>query len=103
LTPDREEELGEAMKRLAKIENKRAQKLWGATKNFAAVNQDRINGALGGRPRTDIPVKPMTAHSRRVNKLLKRGLSQRDIADILDTSQQAVSQIVSRYRLPRDD
>ena len=103
MAPELEEKLGEAMKRLARIENRRAEKLWGSSKNFAAVNQDRINGALGGRPRTDIPVKPMTPHSQRVNKLLKRGLSQRDIADILDTSQQAVSQIVSRYRLPRDD
>ena len=103
MAPELEEKLGEAMKRLARIENRRAEKLWGSRKNFAAVNQGRINGALGGRPRTEIPVKPMTAHSRRVNKLLKRGLCQRDIADILDTSQQAVSQIVSRYRLPRDD
>ena len=91
------------MKRLAKLENKRARKLWGTSKNFAAVKQDRINGALGGRPRTEIPIKPMTVHARRVNKMIQRGLSQRDIADILDTSQQAVSQIVSRYRLPRDD
>ena len=102
MTPDREEALGEAMKRLAKLENKRAQKLWGATKNFAAVNH-KSNGALGGRPRTEIPVKPMTVHARRVNKMVQRGLSQRDIADILDTSQQAVNQIVLRYRLPRDN
>ena len=103
MTVDLESKLGEAMKRLAKLENKRAQKLWGATKNFAATKEARINGALGGRPRTEIPVKPMTTHARRVNKMVQRGLSQRDIADILDTSQQAVNQIVSRYRLPRDD
>jgi DNA-binding NarL/FixJ family response regulator len=102
LEPDLEEQLGKSMKRLAKIENARARKLWGATKKFDAVSQDKINGALGGRPRTDIPVKPMTPHARRVNKMVQRGLSQRDIADILDTSQQAVNQIVLRYRLPRD-
>ena len=101
MEPEFEEKLGEAMKRFACVENKRAQQLWGATKNFAAVNHKR-NGALGGRPRTEIPVKPMTTHARRVNKMVQRGLSQRDIADILETSHQAVNQIVLRYRLPRD-
>ena len=102
MTPELEEKLGEAMKRVACVENKRAQKLWGATKNFAAVNH-KSNGALGGRPRIDIPIIPLTPHARRVNKMVQRGLSQRDIADILDTSQQAVKQIVLRYRLPRDN
>ena len=102
MTPEQEEELGKAMKLAASIENKRAQKLWGATKNFAAINH-KSNGALGGRPRVDIPIIPLTPHARRVNKMVQRGLGQRDIADILDTSQQAVKQIVLRYRLPRDN
>jgi DNA-binding CsgD family transcriptional regulator len=102
LNPELEEQLGTRMKRLAKFENRRAQKLWGSSKHFAAVNQNRINGALGGRKRIDIPIIPLTPHARRVNKMVQRGLSQRDIADILDTSKQAVNQIVLRYRLPRD-
>lgn len=102
MTAEQEEELGKAMKRVARMENLRAQKLWGSNKNFNAANRDRINGALGGRKRIDIPIIPLTPHARRVNKMVQRGLAQRDIADILDTSQQAVNQIVLRYRLPRD-
>lgn len=48
------------------------------------------------------PIK-MTKQAQILNRLLKKGLSLKDAGDIIGLSINSVSQIKSRYKLPRDE
>jgi len=45
----------------------------------------------------------MTKQAQILNRLLKKGLSLKDAGDIIGLSINSVSQIKSRYKLPRDE
>lgn len=61
----------------------------------------KANGRLGGRPRQNLELRPMTDRSRTINKMLQRGMEADDIADILGTTGRKITDTIAKYRLPR--
>ena len=57
--------------------------------------QAKTNGLKGGRP------KKLSDKAAVVNRMIVKGMTMRDIGDILGISHQAVMQIKQRYGLPR--
>ena len=60
------------------------------------------NGKLGGRPRVGVTAK-MTATAETVNRMLKKGMSVEDVAEVLNKPAIRVQDMVYRYGLPRED
>lgn len=79
-------------------------KLAGMVNNKKSQKQinDRLkaqqNGKTGGRPKL-----ALTKDAKMLNKLLKKELSLKDAADIMGLTMQSLSQIKSRYNLPRHE
>ena len=79
-------------------------KLAGMVNNKKTQKQinDRLkaqqNGKTGGRPKL-----ALTKDAKMLNKLLKKELSLKDAADIMGLTMQSLSQIKSRYNLPRNE
>jgi hypothetical protein len=65
-----------------------------------AINKK--NGKLGGRPRVGVTAK-MTATAETVNRMLKKGMSVEDVAEVLNKPAIRVQDMVYRYGLPRED
>jgi hypothetical protein len=63
--------------------------------NAPTVNMSQVNGKMGGRP------LKLTKDAEKLNKLLSNGLSLKDATFIMDMTMQALSQIKSKYKLPR--
>ena len=59
-------------------------------------------GKSGGAPKTGRKCK-LTEPAKVVNRMIKRGMTMRDIGAILGKSHQAVSEMKRRYGLPRED
>ena len=60
------------------------------------------NGMLGGRPK-GVRTSKLTEPAKVVNRLIKRGLTMREIGSIVGKSHQSVSEMKRRYDLPRED
>ena len=79
-------------------------KLAGMVNNKKSQKQiaDRLkaqkNGRTGGRPKLTLP-----KDAEMLNKLLKKELSLKDAADIMGLTVQSLSEIKSRYNLPRHE
>ena len=43
----------------------------------------------------------LSSRAKQINRMMRLGMSQKDIAAVMDTSQQAISQTSQRYGLPR--
>lgn len=71
-------------------------------KNSKKQINDRLkaqqNGKTGGRPKLTL-----SKDAEMLNKLLKKELSLKDAADIMGLTMQSLSQIKSRYSLPRNE
>ena len=94
-----EEKLGQAMAKLAIVENARARKTWGNMNAYSAEKNQK-NAYKGGRPKSE---KPLNFTARMVDKMLKNGLNCVEIADVLDKHPDTVRDIKSRYELPREE
>jgi len=94
-----EEKLGQAMAKLAIVENARARKTWGNMNAYSA-DKNQKNAYKGGRPKSE---KPLNFTARMVDKMLKNGLNCVEIADVLDKHPDTVRDIKSRYELPREE
>ena len=104
MTPEQEEKFGKAMAVFAKAENKRARKCWGAPVNVFSMPRGpeyaKKHGALGGRAR-DASKATMTGRTPMVNRMLKKGMTVVEIAEIMDTSELFVREAICRFGLPR--
>ena len=64
-------------------------------------------GARGGRSDGPVESKPkvhnMSNQAKIVNRLIKQGLSMKHIADIFGVNTQHISNLKSRFDLPRDE
>ena len=94
-----EEKLGQAMAKLAIVENARARKTWGNMNAYSA-DKNQKNAYKGGRPKSE---KPLNFTARMVDKMLKNGLNCVEIADVLDKHPDTVRDIKARYELPREE
>ena len=94
-----EEKLGQAMAKLAIVENARARKTWGNMNAYSAEKNQK-NAYKGGRPKSE---KPLNFTARMVDKMLKNGLNCVEIADVLDKHPDTVRDIKARYELPREE
>ena len=43
----------------------------------------------------------LSPRAKQINRMMRMGMSQKDIASVMDTSQQAISQTSQKYGLPR--
>lgn len=94
-----EEKLGQAMAKLAIVENARARKTWGNMNAYSAEKNQK-NAYKGGRPKS---LRTLNPTARMVDKMLKNGLNCVEIADVLDKHPDTVRDIKSRYELPREE
>jgi len=94
-----EEKLGQAMAKLAIVENARARKTWGNMNAYSAEKNQK-NAYKGGRPKSE---KPLNFTARMGDKMLKNGLNCVEIADVLDKHPDTVRDIKARYELPREE
>jgi hypothetical protein len=86
----------EEQTRLDKIKNPKLE-----IQNAHARNGEKAkaHGHKGGRPKI---IKELSKDAAMLNKLLSREISLREAADIMDLTIKSVTQIKSRYGLPRD-
>ena len=63
--------------------------------NAPMVNMFQVNGKMGGRP------LKLTKDAEKLDKLLSKGMTLKDATFIMDMTMQALSQIKSKYKLPR--
>lgn len=100
---DWQDSLRMRMMESAKESNARMRKKWGGS-SWEKQAQSRENGMNGGAPKKVEPEPlELTAKARTVNKMLLKGLTRRDIADIMSVSPNAVNEMVRRYDLPREE
>ena len=97
-----EEKLGQAMAKLAIVENARARKTWGNLNAYSAEKNQK-NAFKGGRPKTDKSLRLLNTTARMVNKMLQNGLNCVEIADVLDKHPDTVRDIKARFKLPREE
>ena len=90
-----EEKLGQAMAKLATVENARARKTWGNLNAYSAEKNQK-NAFKGGRPKTDKSLRLLNTTARMVNKMLQNGLNCVEIADVLDKNPDTVRYIKTR-------
>ena len=87
-----EEKLGQAMAKLAIVENARARKTWGNLNAYSAEKNQK-NAFKGGRPKTDKSLRLLNTTARMVNKMLQNGLNCVEIADVLDKNPDTVRSV----------
>ena len=63
--------------------------------NAPAANMFQAHGKMGGRP------LKLTKDAEKLDKLLSKGMTLKDATFIMDMTMQALSQIKSKYKLPR--
>jgi len=74
------------------IDKQNNKKLNAATPNY---KQAQENARKGGRPRK------LSEKAQIINRMLLKGMTLRDIGDVLNVSHQSVMQVKQRYDLPR--
>ena len=94
-----EEKLGQAMAKLATVENARARKTWGNLNAYSAEKNQK-NAFKGGRPKTDESLRLLNPTARMVNKMLQNNLNCVEIADILEKNPDSVRDICLLYTSP---
>lgn len=62
---------------------------------FRIISSQELNG--------DNAKGPLSKHAGLVNRMLLKGMTQADIAQITGKSQQSISQTLQRYGLPRPE
>lgn len=83
------------------IDKQNNKKLNAATPNY---KQAQENARKGGRPKMTAPApKPrkLSDKAQIINRMLLKGMTLRDIGDVLGVSHQSVMQVKQRYDLPR--
>jgi len=71
--------------------------------NYMSDNhlQAKMNGSKGGRPKTKkIKASDLPKQAAIINRMIIRGFRVGEIADMIGTSQQSVSQAKAKYNLP---
>lgn len=92
---DWQDELRVKMVQSAKESNERMRAKWGG------LSWEK-QGAQQKKPEPKAPPK-LPAQATTVNKLLLKGFTQMEIADVLGVSRQAVNRTVLRHNLPRSE
>lgn len=94
-----ESEISKMMKIKAGIEKK-------ANKTLTVANQTpkeaKERGQLGGRPKSGRTIK-LTEKAKIINRMIKKGMTLREMAELLGVSHPSIHDIKTRYGLPRDD
>lgn len=93
MNAEAETELGRRMSIVAELEVERARVKWGGSPSL-----DRLR--YNGKAKKSLPL-PNKASM--INRMLLKKLDVKDIAECIQTSKQAVGQIVSKYNLPRSE
>lgn len=93
MNAEAETELGRRMSIVAELEVERARVKWGGSPSL-----DRL--MYNGKAKKSLPL-PNKASM--INRMLLKKLDVKDIAECIQTSKQAVGQIVSKYNLPRSE
>jgi len=88
MTVEYEEMYGRLWKALVKKENER---------NASAKQRgEDIKEKIMAKSNDTLP-----SRAKQINRMMRLGMSQKDIASVMDTSQQSISQTSQRYGLPR--
>ena len=95
----------EAMLKQLKINAEKNPLARGPNKHFVSGMMGAKYGKLGGRSKSlvDLSDAPLSGRAKIVNRLLKKRMTQRDIASILDIAATTVSNIKQQYNLPRKE
>lgn len=92
------------MRELAQSENQRWRQRWGGSAKHSPstynLEASKLNGAKGGRPRTRALSK-MSNRAATINRMMKRGLDDAEIAELLGTTERTITDTKRKYRLPR--
>tara|TARA_R110001606_G_scaffold16174_2_gene65505 strand:+ start:811 stop:1143 length:333 start_codon:yes stop_codon:yes gene_type:complete len=93
----------EAMLQQLKIDAIKNPLARGPNKHFASGMMGAKFGKFGGQSKaaTDLSDAPLTKTAKIVNRLLKKRMTQRSIAEILGIAASTVSNIKQQYNLPR--
>jgi DNA-binding NarL/FixJ family response regulator len=101
---DWQDELRMKMMDSARLSNARMRKMWGGSSWEQTVpSNKKEEPPKGPKPKPKKKKVEITKKAATVNKLLAKGWKVVDIADVLCVSHQAVSQIIKRYSLPREE
>jgi len=95
----------EAMLKQLKIDAEKNPLARGPNKHFASGMMGARFGKLGGQSKAaaDLYDAPLSGTAKIVNRLLKKRMIQRDIAEILGVAASTVSNIKQQYNLPRKE
>jgi DNA-binding NarL/FixJ family response regulator len=89
-----EEEVGALMKAVAGQEPGKAK----SDSFMSKMAKSKAHGALGGQKKIPVELSP---NAMKINDLLRKNITQRDIAIILDLSPRTVQSIIRKKTLPR--
>jgi hypothetical protein len=95
----------EAMLKQLKINEEKNPLARGPNKHFVSGMMGAKFGKLGGQSKASVDLSdaPLSGRAKIVNRLLKKRMTQRDIASILDIAATTVSNIKQQYNLPRKE
>ena len=95
----------EAMLKQLKINAEKNPLARGPNKHFVSGMMGAKFGKLGGQSKASVDLSdaPLSGRAKIVNRLLKKRMTQRDIASILDIAATTVSNIKQQYNLPRKE
>ena len=95
----------EAMLKQLKINDEKNPLARGPNKHFVSGMMGAKFGKLGGQSKASVDLSdaPLSGRAKIVNRLLKKRMTQRDIASILDIAATTVSNIKQQYNLPRKE
>ena len=103
MTPDQEERYRALWLKQLEIDRKVNPLAAGPSPHFKAGLLGGKHGARGGRSAGPVVSEPMTKQVLIVNRLIKRNLALKHIADILGVSAKHISNIKRIYGLPRNE
>jgi len=77
----------------------------GPNKHFASGMMGAKFGKFGGQSKNlvDLSDAPLSERAKIVNRLLKKRMPQRDIAEVLEVAATTISNIKQQYNLPRKE
>ena len=95
----------EAMLKHLKIDAEKNPLARGPNKHFASGMMGAKFGKLGGQSKVaaDLSDAPLTKTAKVVNRMLKKRMTQKSIAEILGIAANTVSNIKLQYNLPRKE
>jgi DNA-binding CsgD family transcriptional regulator len=64
---------------------------------------NKVNGQMGGRPKKEANRLELTKEAEMVNRMLKRNMTLKSIAEIMGVSPKSASNIKRKYDLPRGE